>query len=116
FEALCHTAHLYSRTKTAPTHLYPLSLHDALPISPRPSRRDLWRKFRSHRNPRTGPAALSAPAEPPSGATAASERVRCRTCRRSLDRKSTRLNSSHVKISYAVLCLKKKKKNRDSTS
>src|SRR5690606_38147854 len=30
-----------------------------------------------------------------------------------LDRKSTRLNSSHVKISYAVFCLKKKKKRRD---
>src|SRR5690606_36316289 len=29
-----------------------------------------------------------------------------------IDRKSTRLNSSHVKISYAVFCLKKKKKNR----
>src|SRR5690606_41829235 len=29
-----------------------------------------------------------------------------------LDRKSTRLNSSHVKISYAVFCLKKKKNNR----
>src|SRR5690606_40709771 len=29
---------------------------------------------------------------------------------RTLDRKSTRLNSSHVKISYAVFCLKKKKK------
>src|SRR5690606_40014205 len=29
--------------------------------------------------------------------------------RRSIDRKSTRLNSSHVKISYAVFCLKKKK-------
>src|SRR5207249_11459884 len=28
-----------------------------------------------------------------------------------LDRKSTRLNSSHVSISYAVFCLKKKKKN-----
>src|SRR5690554_7433554 len=28
------------------------------------------------------------------------------------DRKSTRLNSSHVRISYAVFCLKKKKKNR----
>src|SRR5690606_41488968 len=28
------------------------------------------------------------------------------------DRKSTRLNSSHVKISYAVFCLKKKKKTR----
>src|SRR3712207_7798858 len=31
------------------------------------------------------------------------------------DRKSTRLNSSHANISYAVFCLKKKKKN-DSTS
>src|SRR5436309_5024095 len=30
---------------------------------------------------------------------------------RGTDRKSTRLNSSHVKISYAVFCLKKKKKN-----
>src|SRR5438874_4558454 len=29
-----------------------------------------------------------------------------------LDRKSTRLNSSHVEISYAVFCLKKKKKNK----
>src|SRR5690606_40840934 len=29
------------------------------------------------------------------------------------DRKSTRLNSSHVKISYAVFCLKKKKKNNN---
>src|SRR5690606_42092444 len=37
-------------------------------------------------------------------------------CRRDrLDRKSTRLNSSHVKISYAVFCLKKKK-NRGSDS
>src|SRR5207302_10974546 len=31
-------------------------------------------------------------------------------CRPAADRKSTRLNSSHVKISYAVFCLKKKKK------
>src|SRR5690606_40385359 len=30
-----------------------------------------------------------------------------------IDRKSTRLNSSHVKISYAVFCLKKKNKARD---
>src|SRR5690606_41422479 len=36
---------------------------------------------------------------------------RVRRARRS-DRKSTRLNSSHVKISYAVFCLKKKKKRR----
>src|SRR5690349_22855280 len=32
------------------------------------------------------------------------------------DRKSTRLNSSHVEISYAVFCLKKKKKNRVNIS
>src|SRR2546422_7525328 len=32
-----------------------------------------------------------------------------------LDRKSTRLNSSHGYISYAVFCLKKKKKKEDST-
>src|SRR2546422_5676492 len=34
--------------------------------------------------------------------------------RQHADRKSTRLNSSHGYISYAVFCLKKKKKNRDS--
>src|SRR5690625_6766593 len=32
-----------------------------------------------------------------------------------LDRKSTRLNSSHVAISYAVFCLKKKKQRRTTT-
>src|SRR5258708_36232442 len=32
------------------------------------------------------------------------------------DRKSTRLNSSHQIISYAVFCLKKKKKNKETTS
>src|SRR5690606_40008818 len=32
------------------------------------------------------------------------------------DRKSTRLNSSHVKISYAVFCLKKKRKNIESVT
>src|SRR5690606_34630292 len=32
------------------------------------------------------------------------------------DRKSTRLNSSHVKISYAVFCLKKKRKKRGTTT
>src|SRR5690606_41130938 len=31
---------------------------------------------------------------------------------KTIDRKSTRLNSSHVKISYAVFCLKKKKKKK----
>src|SRR5690349_22506412 len=35
------------------------------------------------------------------------------TCARRRDRKSTRLNSSHVEISYAVFCLKKKKKKKE---
>src|SRR5690625_6962945 len=39
------------------------------------------------------------------------ERLLIYTWRRKLDRKSTRLNSSHVAISYAVFCLKKKKQH-----
>src|SRR5438094_7113244 len=73
---------------TATTEIYTLSLHDALPI------------FR--------PAA-SAPARGssrPRAARSSSLRARGRE-----DRKSTRLNSSHRTISYAVFCLKKKKKN-----
>src|SRR2546426_8987938 len=38
--------------------------------------------------------------------------ARARTWRWCADRKSTRLNSSHLVISYAVFCLKKKKKNK----
>src|SRR5688572_31793664 len=41
--------------------------------------------------------------------------VRARRRRRRLDRKSTRLNSSHSQISYAVFCLKKKKKKLNYT-
>src|SRR5688572_31662496 len=37
---------------------------------------------------------------------------RARQIRLGIDRKSTRLNSSHSQISYAVFCLKKKKKNK----
>src|SRR3712207_7730769 len=79
---------------TATTEIYTLSLHDALPISkatvssnsgsssarkPPPSSRVIGRVI--------SPSALSA----------------------TRDRKSTRLNSSHANISYAVFCLKKKK-------
>src|SRR5437868_12924291 len=42
--------------------------------------------------------------------TARLARGKSRHCSIVLDRKSTRLNSSHVSISYAVFCLKKKKK------
>src|SRR5438445_536484 len=50
----------------------------------------------------------SRPRSPPSRSPAAV--VPRRTDRASGDRKSTRLNSSHANISYAVFCLKKKKK------
>src|SRR3712207_8022254 len=42
-----------------------------------------------------------------------SSRTRQPVGRRGADRKSTRLNSSHANISYAVFCLKKKKTNSD---
>src|SRR5690349_23444784 len=58
-----------------------------------------------------------APVLPPGGP----HRPSLRSCseytfvRAPTDRKSTRLNSSHVEISYAVFCLKKKKQNRKTT-
>src|SRR3989442_9239154 len=45
-------------------------------------------------------------------AMAKSHRITGRGRPKRRDRKSTRLNSSHVRISYAVFCLKKKKKNQ----
>src|SRR3712207_7143946 len=42
--------------------------------------------------------------------------VRAQVERAQLDRKSTRLNSSHANISYAVFCLKKKKKHQVKTT
>src|SRR5438874_12298998 len=75
------TLHILYFNDTPTTVIYTLSLHDALPI--------WWTTAwpgvtRSSRRPGWPPPA------PP-------------------DRKSTRLNSSHVEISYAVFCLKKKK-------
>src|SRR5690606_40840750 len=55
-------------------------------------------------NPEKAPAA--APRPLPESQSGWTETVRCDY---QSDRKSTRLNSSHVKISYAVFCLKKKK-------
>src|SRR3989442_2402938 len=79
---------------TATTEIYTLSLHDALPISPPCSRRSRSSSRAGCRRAWIGPC-----------------RSDCRTgaSSRSRDRKSTRLNSSHVRISYAVFCLKKKK-------
>src|SRR3712207_8429758 len=80
---------------TATTEIYTLSLHDALPICISPADQT-----------------ASSPA-PPSGPAARSPAARAGRSRRAGrhrrgDRKSTRLNSSHANISYAVFCLKKK--------
>src|SRR2546427_9848960 len=69
---------------TATTEIYTLSLHDALPILSR------------------GPGSWNV-------ASSSSRTSRTGGRARRRDRKSTRLNSSHSQISYAVFCLKKKK-------
>src|SRR5947199_5790480 len=70
------------------TGTYTLSLHDALPIS-------------------TVPAICSCSTPPPCSVEPhCYSRASC--CGNAADRKSTRLNSSHLGISYAVFCLKKK--------
>src|SRR2546427_9000221 len=86
---------------TATTEIYTLSLHDALPISISRGSRRAWSATISLARPRwwTWPACVmrSPPKVNP-------------------DRKSTRLNSSHSQISYAVFCLKKKKKKQENTN
>src|SRR5258707_9093444 len=84
---------------TATTEIYTLSLHDALPISDTARPGCTWDRA----------ARLSR--------SAARRGDSCRECLccirpgriQQRDRKSTRLNSSHANISYAVFCLKKKK-------
>src|SRR5258705_10253176 len=78
---------------TATTEIYTLSLHDALPIFAwlLGGLAFWWPVVRRWPNPGLGPAARLLYV---------------------LDRKSTRLNSSHLGISYAVFCLKKKKKEK----
>src|SRR3712207_7326354 len=71
---------------TATTEIYTLSLHDALPILL---------------------VAIVIILGRPAWAMISASRACCLALR---DRKSTRLNSSHANISYAVFCLKKKKK------
>src|SRR5256885_14191951 len=77
---------------TATTEIYTLSLHDALPIS-------------------FGPSAIAYPTPPYLVGTANDGRGNLTELDfvKIGDRKSTRLNSSHLVISYAVFCLKKKK-------
>src|SRR3712207_9035274 len=90
---------LFFFNDTATTEIYTLSLHDALPISAVMDKQVA--PGRSH----VDPAALELLEVNRPGCgqlRAARKKVR-------QDRKSTRLNSSHANISYAVFCLKKKK-------
>src|SRR5947208_8032043 len=82
---------LFFFNDTAPTEIYTLSLHDALPIF------GVRAKIADELRPIARPTRWILVAE-----------------RVDLDRKSTRLNSSHQIISYAVFCLKKKKNTRVS--
>src|SRR5690606_39492779 len=75
---------------TAATEIYTLSLHDALPILA-----TIWLSGNVVRWIRWSEERLV--------------KIPAADFHQPLDRKSTRLNSSHVKISYAVFCLKKKK-------
>src|SRR3712207_7610485 len=94
---------LFFFNDTATTEIYTLSLHDALPISVIRQRPFFADRIRT----------LEDPVLPRSQAAVdfrihrlwSSETER----RFHSDRKSTRLNSSHANISYAVFCLKKKK-------
>src|SRR5256885_11283987 len=94
---------------TATTEIYTLSLHDALPISP------LWRgrlcRVRA-RDPATAAGSRIEAGGP--GPDRRAGQGRAAGSRHGRDRKSTRLNSSHLVISYAVFCLKKK--NHEFTS
>src|SRR5258708_35212630 len=88
---------------TATTEIYTLSLHDALPIS-----RTMLGSKRRMKTPNQQNIVRY------DFLTLTQSRILNHHIRgsRARDRKSTRLNSSHQIISYAVFCLKKKKKNK----
>src|SRR5207249_11377010 len=96
------------------TALYTLSLHDALPICL--GRVHAWSPPGQQLSSGVALVTLVGPVPPgltdcQHGIAAGGQRVAGRPVSRTFeDRKSTRLNSSHVSISYAVFCLKKKKK------
>src|SRR3712207_7587997 len=93
---------------TATTEIYTLSLHDALPIWPsscRPAQRPCRTSARTTPGTRSGGCCTPPRRESPQSCAVTNG-----------DRKSTRLNSSHANISYAVFCLKKKNKRKPHTA
>src|SRR5690606_40734976 len=105
----------YFTNRTSSTLVDALSLHDALPISTDAGHLQCRRDQRTADRHR----ALRAGTCPGAGAARGDRRTAPvfrgalgRGSRRgAVDRKSTPLNSSHVKISYAVFCFKKKKRS-----
>src|SRR5947199_4771438 len=93
---------------TATSQTYTLSLHDALPISEaiRPVPSTVW-SSESRGIALRNSHQLRAPGNPKKYPIPVDMRI-SQVIRMSTDRKSTRLNSSHLGISYAVFCLKKK--------
>src|SRR5207302_9076726 len=99
-------------TAPSPTQIYTLSLHDALPISiPRSINFAIGHGRFSSVSNTSSSAARSPPNKRVENQRKSGTPNNVRRARWA-DRKSTRLNSSHVKISYAVFCLKKKKKRK----
>src|SRR5206468_12861876 len=108
-----HTTSFFFNT-TAPTSIYTLSLHDALPIFERPpvAGGGLLRQIKIGllRFINLGCAHVSII---PSYFSLIIHQFLANG-KQPRDRKSTRLNSSHDQISYAVFCLKKKKKQKNT--
>src|SRR5688572_32004247 len=85
----------------------------------RPPRSTLFPYTTLFRSSRIAPSSGDSPSSSfPFGSDQSSYRGRCTSANWTSpsDRKSTRLNSSHSQISYAVFCLKKKKKNKNTNS
>src|SRR5690349_23848120 len=106
---------LFFFNDTATTEIYTLSLHDALPIcGGREGDRDGRRRGGQGTRGIAHLAGIAAVIG--QGRLRAGEDgvglARQRLSPQHPDRKSTRLNSSHVEISYAVFCLKKKRKTK----
>src|SRR2546421_7745283 len=95
---MCASVSFFFFNDTATTEIYTLSLHDALPIyALKPALRKMAFETLSSQRPQRD---VDQPA---------AEHGTGGRHRGVVDRKSTRLNSSHDQISYAVFCLKKKK-------
>src|SRR5689334_24466837 len=101
---------------TATTEIYTLSLHDALPILAVGAHgRDILLQFLTEAVTLSVLGGAMGIALGVEGSSILAKNFQWPTLTPPLDRKSTRLNSSHSSISYAVFCLKKKNKEKDNT-